>query len=106
MALIPLKQTVTITPAGGFDPDYNMPIPGVPYTMRCRFQEGVKLVRNQYGAEAVSVGTFYFDKLADIGLDAKLTYINEFGDETTYDPLTIGVKRMLSGRPILTEVDV
>lgn len=106
MALIPLKQTVTITPPGGFDPDYNTPIPGVPYTLRCRFQEGVKLVRNQYGAEVVSVGTFYFDKLADIALDAKLTYTNELGDATTYDPLTIGVKRMLSGRPILTEVDV
>jgi hypothetical protein len=106
MAIVPLRQTVTITPAGGFDPDYNTPIPGEPYTLRCRFQEGVKLVRNQYGAEVVSVGTFYFDKLADIGLDAKLTYTNELGDATTYDPLTIGVKRMLSGRAILTEVGV
>lgn len=106
MALIPLKQTVTITPAGGFDPDYNTPIPGVPYTLRCRFQEGVKLVRNQHGAEVVSVGTFYFDKFADIDLDAKFTYTNELGDETTYDPLTIGIKRMLSGRAILTEVNV
>lgn len=63
-------------------------------------------MRNQYGAEVVSVGTFYFDKFADIALDSKLTYTNEFGDATTYDPLTIGIKRMLSGRAVLTEVNV
>lgn len=106
MALIPLRQTVTITPADGFDPDYNTPIPGDPYTLRCRFQEGVKLVRNQYGAEVISVGTFYFDGLADIALDAKLTYTNEISAETTYTPLAISVKRALNGKPLITEVNV
>lgn len=106
MALIPLKQTVTVTPVGGYDPDYNTPIPGVPYTLRCRFQEGVKLVRNQYGQEAVSVGTFYFDKLAGISLSDTFTYTNELLAETTYTPIAISVKRALNGRPLLTEVNV
>lgn len=56
--------------------------------------------------EVVSVGTFYFDKLADIGLDASLTYTNELLAETTYTPLAISVKRALNGKPLLTEVDV
>ncbi|CAH1194615.1 hypothetical protein PAECIP111892_01766 [Paenibacillus auburnensis] len=106
MALIPLNQTVTITPPGGFDPDYNTPIPGVPYALKCRFSEGVKLVRNQYGAEVVSVGTFYFDKLADISLNDSLTYTNELSAETTYTPIAISVKRALNGKPLITEVDV
>jgi hypothetical protein len=101
-----LKQQVVITPAGGFDPDYNTPIPGTPYTLKCRFQEGVKLVRNQYGDEVVSVGTFYFDKLADISLSDTFTYTNELAAETTYTPLAISVKRALNGKPLLTEVNV
>lgn len=106
MALIPLRQTVIITPPGGIDPDYNTPIPGEPYMLKCRFSEGVKLVRNQYGAEVVSVGTFIFDKLADIGLSDLLTYTNELDAETTYTPLAISVKRALNGKPLITEVDV
>lgn len=106
MAIIPLKQTVTITPIIGVDPDYNTPIFGVPYTLKCRFSEGVKLVRNQYGAEVVSVGTFYFDKLPGISLSDIFTYTNELSAETTYTPIAISVKRALNGKPLLTEVDV
>jgi hypothetical protein len=106
MALIPLRQTVTITPFTGYDPDYNEPSYGTPYPQKCRFSESVKLVRNQHGAEVVSVGTFYFDKLADISLDDRLTYTNELLAEITYTPLAISVKRALNGKPLITEVDV
>ncbi|MNC25355.1 hypothetical protein D3C75_734420 [compost metagenome] len=106
MALIPLRQTVTVTPFTGYDPDYNEPSYGTPYAQKCRFQEAVKLVRNQHGAEVVSVGTFYFDKLAEISLDDRLTYTNELLAETTYTPLAISVKRALNGKPLITEVDV
>ncbi|MEK5396021.1 hypothetical protein [Paenibacillus sp. FSL K6-2859] len=106
MAIIPLRQTVIITPVGGFDPDYNEPIPGVPYAVKCRFSEGVKLVRNQHGAEVASVGTFIFDKLPDISLSDTFTYTNELLAETTYTPIAISVKRALNGKPLITEVDV
>lgn len=106
MALIPLRQTVVITPLGGYDPDYNEPIPGTPYMLKCRFQEGVKLVRNRYGQEVASIGTFYFDKLTPIKLSDKITYVNENEDSNTYDPISIGVKRSLGGKPLLTEVNV
>ncbi|MEJ9160876.1 hypothetical protein [Paenibacillus graminis] len=106
MALIPLKQTAVISPFIGLDPDYNEPSYGDDYELRCRFDEEAKLVRNQHGEEVVSSGAFLFDKLAAITLSDKLTFTNELGTETTYDPITIAVIRDFSGRPILTEVSV
>lgn len=106
MAFIPMHQTAVISPFTGNDPDYNEPQYGADYTLACRFDEGVKLVRNRNGEEVVSVGAFLFDRLADISINDLLTFTNELGTETTYDPLTISVIRDFSGRPILTEVSV
>lgn len=106
MAVIPLKQTVIYTPPDGIDPDWNTPIPGDPVAVKCRFQEGVKLVRNAQGDEVVSVGTFYLDRLYAIDLAGNLTYTDELGRETTYTPIAISVKRDIGGKPLLTVVDV
>ncbi|WP_407052722.1 hypothetical protein [Paenibacillus dendritiformis] len=106
MAIIPLKQTVLVASFLGNDPDYNEPKHDVPVPMKCRFQEGVKLVRNRHGQEVASVGSFYFDRLPRITIDDKLTYTNEHGAETTYTPIAISVKRALNGKPLLTEVSV
>ncbi|MNN29670.1 hypothetical protein D3C81_1432830 [compost metagenome] len=106
MAFIPLKQTVTISPFTGLDPDYNEPQYGEDYALKCRFDEGIRLVRNQHGEEVVSTGAFLFDKLAAIGISDLITFTNELGTETTYDPLAIAVIRDFSGRPLLTEVSV
>lgn len=103
---IPLRQTVIITKLIGTDPDYGDPIYGPPTPVRCRFQEGGRLVRNQRGEEVVSVGTFFFDRLTDIKFSDNLTYTNELGTETTYTPIAISVRRALNGKPVLTEVDV
>lgn len=106
MAIIPLSQTAIISPFAGLDPDYNEPSFGEDYALPCRFDEEAKLVRNQRGEEVVSSGAFLFDKLAAITISDKLTFTNELGAETTYDPITIAVIRDFSGRPILTEVSV
>ncbi|MNV37911.1 hypothetical protein D3C71_1294450 [compost metagenome] len=106
MAIIPLKQTVIHEKLSGTDPDYGDPIYSAPITLSCRFQEGAKLVRNQRGEEVVSMGAFYFDKLANIGFNDTLTHTNELGAVTTYTPIAISVKRAINGKPILTEVSV
>lgn len=106
MAIIPLKQTVLVAHFLGNDPDYNEAKHDTPVPMKCRFQEGVKLVRNRHGQEVASVGSFYFHRLPRITIDDKLTYTNELGAETTYTPIAISVKRALNGKPLLTEVSV
>lgn len=103
---VPLKQTVIHTPIIGTDPDWNTPINGDPTAVKCRFQEGVKLVRNVHGDEVVSVGTFIFDRLYSVSLADTFTYTDENNRTTTYTPLAISVKRALSGKPIITEVSV
>lgn len=106
MAIVPMRQTVVVSPLTGRDPDYGDPVYGEDYTLKCRFDEGARLVRNQHGEEVVSTGAFLFDKLAVIGISDRLTFTNELGTVTTYDPITISVIRDFSGRPILTEVNV
>lgn len=103
---VQLKQTVLVAPFLGNDPDYNEPQHDTPVPMKCRFQEGVKLVRNRHGQEVASVGTFLFDRFPRITIDDKFTYTDEHGTETTYTPIAISVKRALNGKPILTEVSV
>lgn len=106
MSVIPLKQTVIHTPITGIDPDWNTPVLGDPVAVKCRFQEGVKLVRNAQGEETVSIGTFYFDRLYSVNLADSFTYTDENDRVVTYTPIAISVKRAINGKPILTEVSV
>lgn len=106
MPIIPLRQDVTVSPFIGSDPDWNTPVYGEDYEMKCRFSEGVKLVRDRNGAEVASVGTFYFDKIPRISINDLFTFTNENNDELTYTPIAIAVKRAINGKPILTEVNV
>jgi hypothetical protein len=106
MAIIPMKQNVTISPFTGVDEDYGTPAYGENYDVKCRFQESVKLVRNQHGNEVVSIGIFFFDRLAAISINDLLTHTNELGAETTYSLLSISVRRDIGGKPLLTEVHV
>lgn len=106
MPVIPLKQTVIHTPVIGIDPDWNTPITGDPVPVNCRFQEGVKLVRNAQGDEVISIGTLYFDRLYPVSLADSFTYTDEGNRTITYTPIAISVKRAINGKPILTEVNV
>lgn len=106
MAIVPLKQTVIVSPFLGNDDDYNEPIYGKDYPMKCRFQESFKLVRNIRGEEVTSVGTFIFDKLPRIGINDQLTITNENDVVLTYTPIAISVKRAINGKPLITEVSV
>lgn len=106
MPFIALKQTVIYEKLIGTDPDYGDPIYAPPVSLRCRFQEGTKLVRNQRGDEVVSVGTFFFDRLAGVYPGDLLTYTDEMQRTVKYTVLARSVKRMYGGKPVLTEVSV
>ncbi|GAA0840471.1 hypothetical protein GCM10008915_36030 [Bifidobacterium pullorum subsp. gallinarum] len=106
MPIIPLKQTAMHAKLIGTDPDYGDPIYADPVALKCRFQEGAKLVRDRHGDEVVSVGTFLFNKIVEIGFSDTLTFTNELGTVRTHTPIAIGVKRDVSGKPLFTEVNV
>lgn len=103
---VPLKQTVIISPFIGDDPDWGTPNYGTDYEAKCRFSEGVKMVRNHRGEEVVSTGVFIFDRLPELSINDRLTYTDEHGRETEYTPLSLAVKRWINGKPVITEVYV
>lgn len=114
MALIPLKQTITVYPAGNGDDPWNAAPPD-PYTLKCRIQEGTKLTRRATSSggvstldsgEVVSTAQIYLDKLANIGETDEIEYEDENGLVRRYYPLSVEVKRNLAGKPILTVVNV
>ena len=107
MPIVPMKQTVTITPATGVMDDFNRLQYGTPVSVKCRFQETITLVTSiASGKEAVSKATIFFDGLIDIDEKTRIEYTNENGVTVTRSPLSIAVKRHINGKPILTVVYV
>lgn len=104
MAMIPLKQTITVYPPGNDDP-WN-PTPTDPYELRCRFQEGVEVVSDVHGKDAVSSAQIFLDKYADVSVAHTVKYTAEDGVERTYNPINVGRKRWLNGKTLLTVVYV
>ncbi|MDQ0154914.1 hypothetical protein [Robertmurraya andreesenii] len=115
MAIIPLKQTVTIKRKGETDRWGNEVTPPVEFTLNCRMEEGAKLTRRTSSldgansvtsAEVVSSAQLLFDKFVDIRLTDELYYTDESGNERKYLPLNINRIRGLNGKTLLTEVEV
>jgi hypothetical protein len=116
MALIPLKQTVTIKRPGAPD-KWGNPTAPIEFTLPCRIVEGVKLTRrtSSSGAggtvavnaeEVVSTAQIFFDKLADIKLTDEIYYTDENGNTRLYRPISIEVRRGPNGKPWFTIVNV
>jgi hypothetical protein len=115
MAVLPLKQTVTIKRKGDVDRWGNPIKPDKMINMKCRFEEGAKLTRRtaqQPGAtqilseEVVSSAQIYFDKFADVQLTDELIFKDESGNSRTFIPINIERIRGINGKAILTVVSV
>lgn len=116
MALIPLKQTVTIKRPGTVD-KWGNPTSSTRFTLPCRIVEGTKLTRRTSSQgeggsvsvnamEVVSTAQIYLDKLADIQLTDEIYYTDDNGNTRLYKPISIEVKRGLNGKALLTVVNV
>jgi hypothetical protein len=111
MAIIPLKQTITIKKAAESMDRFNRPVYSDPVSMKCRISEGTKLIRSRSqgmttNAEVVSSAQIYLDKLVDISMDDEITFTDELGNVRTWKPLNVDIKRGLNGKAILTVVYV
>ncbi|WP_102271302.1 hypothetical protein [Cytobacillus massiliigabonensis] len=113
MAILPLKQTVTIKRKGETDRWGNVVTPDIEFTLKCRVDDGAKLTRRtsqQPGAvqtlseEVVSSAQILFDKFADIHLTDEILYTDESGSTRVYLPINVNRVRGLNGKAVLTEV--
>lgn len=66
-----LNQTATWYQKTGQDA-YGKPTYATPASIQCRFEGGMKLIKDKTGKDAVSQGIFYV--LQKVGLDDKLEY--------------------------------
>jgi hypothetical protein len=110
MAILPMKQIVTIKRGGALD-DWGNAVPGEEITLKCRVEEGSRLtsyrsVGMSSSEIVVAQARILFDKLADIRETDTLLFTNELGTTIEKAPKEINVKRGGSGKPILTEVIV
>lgn len=103
MAIIPLKQTVTITRKGTLD-EWGESTGVTTFKLKCRVEEGAKLIQNRFGAEVVSGAEITFDKLADIRYEDVIEFTNELGFTITQTPIKISPTRGVAGKALLTTV--
>lgn len=105
MAIIPLKQTITVRKLiksdndGWETEDWSEPIP-----YKVRATEKVEIIMNPLGEEKTASVKLLFDKLPDIAYTDEITYENELGVKITRAPLSIKPIRMVNGKSTLTAV--
>ena len=105
MAIIPLKQTITVRKIINVDDDgWDDEIWSEPITHKVRATEKVEIVMNVLGEEKTASVKLTFDKLADIAYTDEITYSNELGVTITRTPLSIKPVRMVNGKAALTTV--
>lgn len=105
MAIIPLKQTITVTKPG-VDTGWGHAEPGEVITLKARVVEETNVVKDRFGREAISSMTVILEKLANVSYDDVITYTNELGLTVSRSPLSIEPLRNFSGRALLTKVYV
>lgn len=107
MAIIPLRQTITVYKKTGLD-EWGNPIESPPITLKCRVDESSHTTSDvqamQRGKVLVPEVRILLDKLADIGYDDEIEFTDENGRTIRKKPIRINVKRDFFGKPLLTEV--
>lgn len=109
MAIIPMRQQITVTRGGGVD-DWGNPTEPTVFTIKCRIDEGSRLSKTlgqgltRDGGVAIADARIFIDKLADIKYDDVISFTNELGETIERNPREINVKRHVSGKPLMTEV--
>lgn len=114
MALLPLKQTVTVRKKiTGGDDGWEVETWSEPITMKCRATETIKTVsssslsdglRRNVDEQITATLVLLFDKLPDIDYDTLITFTNELGVTISRTPVLIQPIRMINGKPSMTEV--
>lgn len=107
MAMIPLRQKITLKRRAGFD-EWGAPLFEQPIEIRARVDEGSYVTsdtgaKQTGGVELASVRIF-LDKLVQVGYDDLISFTNELGITIEQTPKKVTVKRNIAGKVEMTEV--
>lgn len=101
MALIPLKQEVTIIKAASDQLDiYGNPIEGEHVVYKCRIDEQSERVQAQNGEDAVASASIMIAGLVDVDYNDYVQYTDELGRVTKKRPLRIEVVRAFNSKKV------
>jgi hypothetical protein len=110
MALVPMKQSITVKKPGSVD-EWGNPISGSITTYKCRVDEGSELVVKHSGGQTssetvVAEARIMIDGLADVDYADTVEFTNELNHTISRSPKQIDVKRNIGGDPILTVIHI
>ncbi len=105
MALIPLKDTVTIRTGSSVDA-WGNPTYSSETTHKCRIDEKTELVRNQNGAEVVSNIQILIEKTVSVSYDDEVAFNLSDGTSKTEKPIAIERLKDVSGKVLFTVVSL
>jgi hypothetical protein len=108
MAIIALKQEITVHKASDELDSWGNPIEAPPVKLKCRIDEGSYVTTTQSslqtGRSVIATAKILLDKIVDIGYIDEIEYTNELNITMRAKPKKISIKRDASGKPMLTEV--
>lgn len=103
MAIIPLRQKITVYKSGGID-EWGYEVPGETIEMNARVDEITEVVTNFAGEEAVTGVQVTLNKMAGIHYNDEISYTDELGRNIKRKPVKIEPIRGINGKAILTVV--
>jgi hypothetical protein len=109
MSIVPMYQTITVTRGSSTLDDWGNVVPESILTLKCRITEGsfVTTSRSQLyvnGITEVCKAKILLNGLVDIRYTDIISYTDELGQITKATPKEVNIRRIISGKPVLTEV--
>lgn len=101
-----MKQEITVTRKTGEKGGWGGGEVTEQFTVKCRADEVMRKVQNQFGEEVISTVEFIMKGLVDIRYSDTITYTNELGNTIERKPVRIEPLRWFDGKPKYTIVYV
>lgn len=115
MPIVPMKQKIKLVKAEVKNKFGDATYPSIPTLLPCRFVEKQEVIKaysagvsnNQaLAADLVSSAQIYLDRFVKVDFNDKILYTDESGQERSYKPVKVEVKRDFGGKALLTVVHV
>jgi hypothetical protein len=105
MALVPMKDSITIVKSDGID-GWGEPIPGETITAKGRVTENTAVVINQNGEEVASRFSILLPASVIVGYGDEVSFIDSTGATVNGNPVAIKAIKDYVGKVILRKVNL
>lgn len=105
LPLLPMNQKILIYPQDSYD-NWGKPIQSEPYEVagHYRYNSTRETVVGNNGDEVVFTANIYVAPKTKVDYDAKVGFIDEFGQDISKKPIRLQMKRDIWGTPMMLRV--